>query len=395
MDNIRLALARLIRKPARSIMIMTGVAVGVFSIVVINGVSDSGREVIAAQLDTMGLYGMSVKFDQSSDMYFTEKDINSITQNIEGIKAITPISADYKSVTVNDETTDCVIWGVNDRADAAMNLNITHGEMLSRTDYYDSTAVCLVTEDFADKFFLSPAAAVGRNISVSYSSRKVDFTIKGVIKAGSEGLSTALSEYVPAFIYVPNTTHTTCNGKNMTQRLAIKTYEEFDENSVAQKIVRYLNVSYNGQGGFAIENLNDKKDSFDGVLSTVTDVLSAIGGISLFVSGISIMTVMMITVKERTREIGIKKSIGAQDGHILAEFLTEAVIISGVGSIVGIVCAALIMGLAGNITSIDISINVLEYLSTSVLAIVIGVIFSLVPALSAARLDPVKAFKMD
>lgn len=393
MELIRIAFNRIIGRPYRSLLIMTGVAVGVFSIAVINGVSTGGREVIATQLDTMGLYGMSIKFDQENDYYFTDSDVQKIIANVDGIEAITPVSADYRSVSVADETSGCVIWGVNENADSAMNLNVSYGKMFTQQDCTECLNVCIVTEDFAYKYFSSPADAVSRKIYIHYPSGQKEFTICGVIKAGSGQLSSVLSEYVPSFVYVPNESNTAIVGKNTVKRLALKASPGYDETSVAKKVVRYLNIEYNGFGDIQIENLNEKKDSFDSIMSTLTSMLSAIGSVSLFVSGISIMTVMMITVKERTREIGIKKSIGAYDGHIIAEFLAESAIISGFGSLAGIVLASGALSLAAKILLIEISVPVTEYAKTCILAISVGIVFSLVPAISAARLDPVVALK--
>ena len=222
-----------------------------------------------------------------------------------------------------------------------------------------------------------------------------EFEVVGVIKTGSGLLQNLIGDYIPNFLYVPYTTLQSVTGKNSFDQIAVRVEDNYDVDEAGQSIVSTLSNTTGISDGFLANNLVKQKDGLKSILNTVTVVLSAVGAISLLVASLSIMTVMMVSVNERTREIGIKKSIGARRSTILCEFLLEAIFISLIGCLIGVVVGIGISFFGASYVNISLQLRKDIILLAVGFSLLSGIIFGVYPAAKASRLKPVDALRIE
>ncbi len=204
-----------------------------------------------------------------------------------------------------------------------------------------------------------------------------------------------IGNYIPNFIYVPFTTLQRISGKSTFDQIILKLDNTIEPETIVSNITSTLE-NYNGvKDSIKAQNLVKQKEQLNNMLSIITLILSSIASISLIVSGLSIMTVMLFSVKERTREIGIKKSIGASKFIILFEFMIEALMISLIGTFIGILSGILISYIGCYMISYPFNIDINLIIFCGIFAISIGLIFGSYPAFKAAKLKPVDALRIE
>jgi putative ABC transport system permease protein len=203
-----------------------------------------------------------------------------------------------------------------------------------------------------------------------------------------------MGDIIPSFVYLPYTTMQSLSGKESFDQIAVRVKGGVDEDVAGAQLVSVLERISGIPTGYRAENMQSQKNKLDGVLDIITYVLSAIAGVSLVVAGLSIMTVMLQSVGE-TREIGIKKSIGAGRRDILYEFLVEALTISVLGSLIGAVFGIAVVAVGCVVLGMAVRLSLELILFSIFFSILVGVVFGVYPASIAARLRPVEALRCE
>lgn len=389
MESIKSAWRNVFRQPSRSILTIMSIAIGVFSVLLIGTISNLGREAVSQELESLGMNGITVSAGTGST--FSE-DALELAEASAGVAEATPLSYCYTDVLVRGSETKGLVWGVDSNITGIISLNLLYGRSISREDVRTSSRVCLVEQNFVRQLYQRDNAT-GKTLKIMLDGREEEFTIIGVVEAGGGILQSLMGESVPLFLYLPYTTLGEYSGSEGFERIAIRLTEDADPERVGTVLEHTLN---NEQGEpVKVENLNQYAEQFSAILDTVSVVLSVIAGISLLVAGLSIMTVMLSSVGERTREIGVKKSIGASNGVIVREFLLEAIFLSLLGSAAG-TGAGILAGWLG-CTILGISYQIPPTLAASCIgcALLTAMIFGAYPAKKAASLRPVEALRHD
>ncbi|MGI5855372.1 MAG: ABC transporter permease [Candidatus Merdivicinus sp.] len=391
MESIKDAWRSIFRQPSRSILTVLSIAIGVFSVLIIGTISDLGTGAVRSELDSLGMRGITINTESGSGCLLTEEELN-LVQTAAGVVEATPLTYSYTEVLVRGSEIKGMVWGVDANVTRIISLNLLYGRTISRADVLAGNRVCLVEQSFVQEMYRRDNA-VGKTLRIRLNGRDEEFTIIGVVEAGGNILQSFMGDYVPMFLYLPYTAQQECTGRQGFDRIAVQLKDGADAARVGTLLSRSLDSRFGQSGAISVDNFSQYADQFTGILDTVSTVLSVIAGISLLVAGLSIMTVMLSSVGERTREIGVKKSIGASSAIIVREFLLEAGFLSLLGSIAGTGAGILAGWLGCLLMGIPYSVRPGLIAACIGCALLTGMIFGAYPAKKAAALRPVEALR--
>lgn len=386
-------LINIFRSKTRSLLTMSGIAVGVFAVVLISTVGAVGTAEVSRTLTTMGVDTLLVQTaDNAVSVTLKDTDVEAV-RSIEGVEDVMPLMASVTEAKLLGRRLDCYVWGVDKSADSLIALTAKHGRLITNADCAAREKVCVIDEQFAVACY-GRSNIVGKTLSMFLGGKYHTFTIIGVAQSGLSGLQGMLTNIMPGFMYLPITTMQQLCGRTTYDKIAVKLSDMDTDPAIVGQITDKLARLNSAPDGYTCNNLLSQKGQLDDILSIVTTALSMVAGISLVVSGISVMTTMMMSVGERTREIGIKKAIGARSLDIWAEFLSESVILTLLGSMAGIAFGLLVSGIGCIIVRVPFSVNVASLLISAFAAAAIGAVFGAYPAFKAAKLRPAEALRV-
>lgn len=392
-DCVKKGLRDLFRNKLRSFLTIGGIAVGVLSVVVISSIGEMGKTTINAQMNSMGMDSVVVSGEPNSNAGLSEEDLADLKRISEIANAMPLMNIVTKSTILRTDST-CMLWGVNEDAGQVIELVPVHGRLLNRVDVLSGAKVCIIDEQLALQSY-KRSNIVGKTVSVNVGGQAEDFTVVGVVKNGVNLLQNMLGEIIPGFVYIPYTTMQEESSRYFFDQICVKLMPESQSEEISRKIKTVIMANKGFETEIQIDNLLKQKTQLGNIMNVITVVLSLIAGISLVVSGLSIMTVMLVSINERTREIGIKKSIGATNFDIMTEFLLEAVLITLMGGIAGSAAGVGISALGCLMFGAEIYINLPMIFGIIGFSLLIGLVFGVYPAYKAARLKPVDALRME
>ncbi|MBM6920710.1 ABC transporter permease [Phocea massiliensis] len=390
MEVFSFAIRHIFRKKVRAMLTIAGILIGVLSVVIVSIIGDVGKKAVNAELDSMGIGGLCISAaEQNQQKEFSDMLLEAVQEN-PYVDEATPLLTKMISIRVCTKKTQSVVWGIGSNAAQIVSLELVHGRLISEEDVRTKAAVCIVDESFAQMHY-KRTNIVGKTVELLSDSGYQPFTVVGVVRSGGSLLQGLMGDVVPTFLYAP---YSALTGQKITKIVA-KLSQEVNETEACASVLATLDTQAGVTQGYQAENLNQQKDRLNGIMDIVTLILSAIGGISLIVAGLSIMTVMLVTVRERTREIGIKKAIGATRKMILFEFLAESFLLSVFGSLTGALLGGAV-GLIGCVTmGIPFSVNLNSVLLCILFAVGMGVVFGVYPAAKASALSPADALRVE
>lgn len=386
------SLINIFRSKTRSLLTMSGIAVGVFAVVLISTVGAAGTSEVSRTLVTMGVDTLLIQTaDNAVSVTLKDSDVSKVRQ-IDGVSDVMPLMASISEAKILNRRLECYVWGVDKSADNLISLTAKHGRLITNADCAAREKVCVIDEQFALSSY-GRSNIVGKTLSVYLGGKYHSFKIIGVAHSGLSSLQGMLTNIMPGFMYLPITTMQQLCGRTTYDKIAVKLSDMNAGPPIVSRITDELDTSNGVKDGYTCNNLLSQKGQLDDILNIVTTALSLVAGISLVVSGISVMTTMMMSVGERTREIGIKKAIGARSLDIWMEFLSESVILTLLGSMAGIAFGLLVSGIGCLIVKVPFTVNVSSLLVSALASAAIGAVFGAYPALKAAKLRPADALR--
>lgn len=395
MDNILIALKNLSRRKSRSLLTVVSITIGIMSVLVIGVISSTGQKMINKELDSLGLNGITISVDsKNSNSPLINDDLNFV-RNLSYISSATPIISTTGTISSKGEQKQTVLWGVDSGSNNIISLEVLYGSNIKKSDVSGRANVCLIDSATAQLLF-SRENAVGSKVLITINNIADYYTIAGVVSADSSILQNVMGSYIPNLIYLPYTTIQQCMGTDTISQIAVK-FDSKDESicdTLGEKTAQAMTV-YKSGDTIKIENISKQRDKLSNMLNIINVVLSIIGSISLIVAGIGITTVMLVSVTERTREIGIKKAIGAKSSDIMKEFLIEAILLSVGGCLMGIITTESLIKVCGLVMNYDLNLSAKQVITSLLISIFCGIIFGVYPARTAAKMNPVDSLRRE
>jgi putative ABC transport system permease protein len=382
---------------ARFILTALGMVIGTASLILVVTIGMTGRQYALSQIQAIGTneiwaeyQGGAAHISNSTPDPLTIEDLDAVREQVPGIVASSPIVQLSDRIPAgNGKEKDVTILGVSAEYQRVRNLLLPTGRFFDREDSMAHNKVALITEKMAVQFYGSPTAAVGKVIKLT----GLPFTVIGTFRERVETFgqteiedNTLLIPYSVSryFMEVP------------TLKLAYFSMADASMVPAAtNEIKRVLQSRHRPESVYNVENLTAVLAMMDRIATGLTWVLLLVSMVTLIVSGIGIMNIMLATVTSRIREIGLRKAVGATNREIRYQFLAEAVLISLIGGIAGIVIGLAIPYSVRFLTDYHIPINGLSAIIAIVVSSIVGIIFGTVPATRAAQLDPVESLRYE
>ncbi len=393
-DYVKSAFKNLGRKRVRTVLTILGIAIGVASVVIIGNISQCGTTALTSELESLGLSGLTISSSTDAQGVSLNENDLSVIRHCDQVEQAAPVILQSTDVTARKLNSKAIVWGIDTKASQIISINLLYGRLFNNEDISTCANVCLVDENFSKNAY-SRSNIIGKKISILCGGVLEDFNVVGIIKTGSGLLQNIIGDYVPTFVYVPYTTIQTAVGRDDFDQIAVKVKSGGDVDNIGKTIVNDLNRNNGTADAFVSNNLAKQKDGLTSMLGIITLILSAVGAISLLVASLSIMTVMLVSVNERTREIGIKKAIGAKRSSIMMEFMFEAVLISIIGCFFGISVGYLVSYAGAVYFGMILSVRMDIMLLAVGFSVFTGTVFGVYPAYKASNLKPVDALRLE
>lgn len=397
-EYIKIALMNIRSNKGRSFLTMLGIIIGISSVIMIISIGNGVKGGINNELNSMAggqLYIYSYGDNEEGiTVEFTDEDVEAILEKVSHVKAVTPNwSLSGSAMGRKGVFSANASFGMTGLEYAGSD-PIVKGRYFSENDYYSGNRVCVITENSA-KLLFGTTNVVGMTFELSLYGVSQEFTIVG-IRQDSTSLLSGLMVSDTVSIEAPMTVLSSAYGFSIyNDALLIVSDGAEYSTQVAKDVVRLMENRHNvrGKNAIEVENFNDYMSQMDQILSYVTIFVVFVAAISLLVGGIGVMNIMLVSVTERTREIGIRKALGARTGSVLLQFLSESAIITLLGGLIGIAIG--VAGAYGVCSMIGFSarVEVSTVLGASLFSSAVGIFFGIYPARKAARLSPIEALR--
>lgn len=398
-EYIKIALMNIKNNKGRSVLTMLGIIIGISSVIMVISIGNGVRGKVNSELE--GLAGGQIAFyvdntRKDTTVTFDQSDFDAILEQVDHVKGVTPQFSTWGTAEGPKGDFDVNLVGGTIGLQYAGSDPIVKGKYFSRNDYDSGSNVCIITEASAVALF-GTTDVIGMTYEVTVWGITQELRIIGIRKDNASSLITMGYGTVTVQAEVPMTFMANKLGYYVDEVSQFYVISESSEYStqVAKQALAVLESRHNvrGENQILMESFSDYTAQFDTILGFITIFISFVAAISLLVGGIGVMNIMLVSVTERTREIGIRKALGARTRSVLLQFLAEAGIITLLGGLIGIVLGVLGAAGVGAMAGIKSQVDAGTVIVASLFSCGVGIFFGIYPAKKAAKLSPIEALR--
>ncbi len=396
---LKVALKSLMANKLRSILSMLGIIIGVGAVISMLALGAGAQKLILDRVSSMGANLLVVRAGWPPKMgvrgsiaqTLTPEDAIALVQEVEGAELVSPVAQGNGQFKYYNENTSSSILGTAETYFAIRNYQVEKGRKFTESECERMARVAVLGSVTAENLF-GNTDPLGETIKI----KGKNFVVIGVLKSkGDQGFFNPDDQAI-----IPYTTAMKqMLGQDYVGEIDVQIGQDADQEKIQNSIETVLRKRHRILEGndddFHVRNMAEMVETASSVTQTFTILLAAVAGISLIVGGIGIMNIMLVTVTERTREIGIRKAIGAKDRDVLVQFLLEAVTMSGLGGILGVLLGIGSAQLIGHFSPFPAVVQIYSVVLALTFSAAVGIFFGFYPARRAAQLDPIQALQYE
>ena len=392
--SFKMAIQSILSSKVRSFLTMLGIIIGVAAVILLVNLVTATTLNMRNQLESMGTNLINVSISRGGwgmTRSVSVKEIEKIAEeNSDYIEYITPVVSSRGVAKYGSYNVSSSLQGVNENYTTIRNRKISEGRFITKNDVENRSSVVILGEYVRTELFGSQDP-IGQEIKINNDI----FTVVGTLEKKSSNASQGSDDDI---LIIPYSRATRLIRNANINSFAVSAKSADTMTQATNAIENVLFRKFKSTNYYTVTNQADQIDTIDDALGSMTLLMAGIAGISLIVGGIGIMNIMLVTVTERTREIGIRKAIGAKTGTILVQFLIESAVVSCLGGIIGIVLGVVgsyFSSNAMNMPTVPLSQQTTVILGSFLFSAVIGIFFGLYPARKAAKLNPIEALRFE
>lgn len=404
-EYIKMALKNISANKGRTLLTMLGIIIGISSVILIISIGNGATGMIAEELGSLGKGQIAFSIMEYDEKYLITEDEIEYIRNMEGVKAVAV--QNFFSGTTQTKRDDFQVNIVTINPDGFKFLDYTYvkGGAFTEQDAEMGRPVCIISENDAIKLFGS-TNVIGMDIDVLiWGDYEMTVTIVGVNKSEESTMVEALNADPSVQIILPPQAFSTTLGYDLSSEIAdffLLKEDDADAQKLCKDIIDYLETKHHCKGDniYYYQSFDDVMSTINSVMNLITIFVAFVASVSLLVGGIGVMNIMLVSVTERTREIGIRKALGAKTGSITVQFLAESAFITLLGGIIGIILGVLgawviagAIGMAVPAMKFSPALSAGTVLSAALFSSGVGILFGVYPARKAAKLSPIEALR--
>ncbi|GAU77313.1 ABC transporter permease [Fusibacter sp. 3D3] len=394
-ESFKIAIASIRSNKFRSFLTMLGLIIGISSVVTIVAIGNGSQNSIKSKLDDLGTNVITLQSSRGVRLTTTEKlnisDVEALNIKYQDeILGIVPQINISVAILEDVEDTSLTLTSSGDQLSDVESVMMLYGREFTFEDIEAMKNNIIIDSALAEEIYGDSSSALGQQL---FLNSQYSYKIIGVYEKeeSNTGFNTAKG-------YVPYTTLQKNYNAGVTfSSIKIALASGVDPSDFGDQVVNYIGAKKGNaeDNKYTTYSLEEQIEMISSVMSSLTLLVSAIAAISLIVGGIGVMNIMLVSVTERTREIGIRKALGAKYNSILMQFLIESVVVSGLGGIIGTALGIILSKVAGNVMTMETSIDINTVILATLFSASIGIVFGVYPASKAAKLDPIDALRYE